>query len=55
MVNLGDWLEGWEIDEMIRQAEVDKNGLVKYEEYVKMMSPMLPVDLLMDFYLWDIS
>ncbi|KAH9548283.1 hypothetical protein CY35_11G080200 [Sphagnum magellanicum] len=37
MINLGEKLTDEEINEMIREADVDGDGQVNYEEFVKMM------------------
>ena len=37
MTSLGDKLNDAEVDEMIREADVDNNGLIYYEEFVRMM------------------
>merc|ERR1739845_21182 len=37
MTNLGEKLTGEEVDEMIREADVDGDGQINYEEFVKMM------------------
>lgn len=37
MTNLGEKLTAEEVDEMIREADVDGDGQVNYEEFVKMM------------------
>jgi len=37
MTTLGDKLDDNEVDEMIREADVDNNGLINYEEFVRMM------------------
>ena len=37
MVNLGDKLTQLEVDEMIREADIDDNGIIDKEEFVKMM------------------
>jgi Ca2+-binding EF-hand superfamily protein len=37
MVNLGEKLTEEEVEEMIREADVDGDGQVNYEEFVKMM------------------
>jgi calmodulin len=37
MTNLGEKLSDEEVDEMIREADVDGDGQVNYEEFVKMM------------------
>merc|ERR1711886_15653 len=37
MTNLGEKLTDEEVDEMIREADVDGDGQINYEEFVKMM------------------
>lgn len=37
MTNLGEKLTEEEVDEMIREADVDGDGQINYEEFVKMM------------------
>eukprot|EP00005_Dracoamoeba_jomungandri_P001875 CAMPEP_0174257642 /NCGR_PEP_ID=MMETSP0439-20130205/6752_1 /TAXON_ID=0 /ORGANISM="Stereomyxa ramosa, Strain Chinc5" /LENGTH=148 /DNA_ID=CAMNT_0015340815 /DNA_START=80 /DNA_END=526 /DNA_ORIENTATION=- len=37
MTNLGEKLTDEEVDEMLREADVDKDGQILYEEFVKMM------------------
>ena len=37
MTNLGEKLEDEEIDEMIREADIDGEGHINYEEFVRMM------------------
>eukprot|EP01026_Neomeris_dumetosa_P037565 TRINITY_DN30455_c0_g1_i1.p4 TRINITY_DN30455_c0_g1~~TRINITY_DN30455_c0_g1_i1.p4 ORF type:complete len:150 (-),score=34.44 TRINITY_DN30455_c0_g1_i1:512-961(-) len=37
MTNLGEKLSDEEVDEMIKEADVDGDGQVNYEEFVKMM------------------
>merc|ERR1711982_88797 len=37
MTNLGGKLTDEEVDEMIREADVDGDGQINYEEFVKMM------------------
>ncbi len=37
MINLGEKLTDEEVDEMIREADLDGNGQVDYDEFVKMM------------------
>ena len=37
MTNLGEKLTDDEVDEMIREADVDGDGQVNYDEFVKMM------------------
>ena len=38
MTNLGEKLTDQEVDEMIREADVDGDGQINYEEFVKMMT-----------------
>lgn len=37
MINLGEKLSDEEVEEMIREADIDGDGLVSYEEFVRMM------------------
>lgn len=37
MTNLGEKLSDNEVDEMIREADVDGDGQINYDEFVKMM------------------
>ena len=37
MANLGESLDTYEIKEMIREADVDGDGHINYEEFVRMM------------------
>ena len=37
MTNLGEKLTDEEVDEMIAEADVDGDGQINYEEFVKMM------------------
>merc|ERR1711959_318686 len=37
MTNLGEKLTDEEVDEMIREADIDGDGQVNYQEFVKMM------------------
>jgi len=37
MTNLGEKLSDVEVDEMIREADIDGDGQINYEEFVKMM------------------
>ena len=38
MTNLGEKLTDEEVDEMIKEADIDGDGLVNYEEFVTMMT-----------------
>lgn len=38
MINLGEKLTDEELEEMIREADIDGDGEVNYEEFVKMMT-----------------
>ena len=42
MTNLGEKLTDEEVDEMIREADVDGDGQVNYEEFVKVRRPRGP-------------
>lgn len=37
MLNLGERLSDEEAEQMIREADLDGDGLVSYEEFVRMM------------------
>ncbi|KAF4346178.1 hypothetical protein G4B88_026695 [Cannabis sativa] len=37
MINLGERLKDEELDQMIREADLDGDGLINYEEFVRMM------------------
>lgn len=39
MTNLGEKLTDEEVDEMIREADIDGDGQINYEEFVKVRSP----------------
>ena len=41
MTNLGEKLTDEEVDEMIREADIDGDGQINYEEFVKMVSKHL--------------
>ncbi|KAL4298921.1 hypothetical protein AHAS_Ahas17G0049200 [Arachis hypogaea] len=45
MTNLGEKLTDEEVDEMIREADVDGDGQINYEEFVKVMMAKGHVDL----------
>ncbi len=38
MTNLGERLTHEEVDEMIKEANINEKGEIEYEEYVKMMT-----------------
>ena len=38
MTNLGEKLTEQEVDEMIAEADIDGDGEINYEEFVKMMT-----------------
>ena len=45
ITNLGEYLADEEVDEMIREtdiADIDGDGQINYEEFVKMMMYLLP-------------
>jgi Ca2+-binding EF-hand superfamily protein len=37
LTNIGEKLSDEEVDEMIREADIDGDGQINYEEFVKMM------------------
>lgn len=39
MTNLGEKLSDNEVDEMIREADVDGDGQINYDEFVKVSRP----------------
>ena len=39
MSNLGQRLSDCEVDEMIRRGDINNDGLINYEEFLKMMIP----------------
>ena len=43
MTNLGEKLTDEEVDEMIREADIDGDGQVNYEEFVNVMTSKLKV------------
>lgn len=40
MTNLGEKLSDNEVDEMIREADVDGDGQINYDEFVKVCFPL---------------
>ena len=38
MINIGEKLSDDEVDQMIKEADIDGDGQVNYEEFAKMMS-----------------
>lgn len=38
MINLGEKLTDEEVDQMIKEADLDGDGQVNFEEFVKMMT-----------------
>ncbi|RDX82616.1 Calmodulin-related protein [Mucuna pruriens] len=47
MTNLGEKLTDDEVDEMIREADVDGDGQINYEEFVKVMMAKLRVEFIL--------
>ncbi|KAF3642078.1 Calmodulin [Capsicum annuum] len=45
MTNLGEKLTDEEVDEMIREADVDGDGQINYEEFVKVMMANILIEL----------
>merc|ERR1712139_295927 len=46
MTNLGEKLTGEEVDEMLREADIDGDGQINYEEFVKVMMAKLTASTL---------
>lgn len=46
MTNLGEKLSDNEVDEMIREADVDGDGQINYEEFVKVSAHRLDFSLI---------
>ena len=42
MANLGEKLTAEEVNEMIREADIDSDGQVNYEEFVRLMLAKWP-------------
>jgi calmodulin len=42
MTNLGEKLTDEEVDEIIREVDIDGDGQINYEEFVKMMRCVCP-------------
>lgn len=38
MTNLGEKLTDEKVDEVIRGADIDRNGQINYEEFIQMMT-----------------
>ena len=53
MINLGEKLTDEEVEQMIKEADLDGDGQVNYDEFVKMMMTIgwnsQPTDLLFKF------
>ena len=41
MTSIGEKLTDEEVDEMIREADIDGDGQINYEEFVRVISPSL--------------